>query len=130
MALNTTNAVEMFLNEFDNMSLVYGVIAQDGYYTLKNAKLDHYVKYKMNNPNLVHINGSKLLSKEDTNLINGTKILKLIYDDPNSVYKIALYFIQHNRDSYVAYYRADKTNLFDEYLPEFEQMIKTIKWIN
>jgi hypothetical protein len=28
------------------------------------------------------------------------------------------------------YYRADKTtNLFDKYLPEFELMIKTIKWI-
>jgi hypothetical protein len=52
--INTNNAVEMFLNEFDNMSLVYRVIAQDGYYTLKNAKLDHYVKYKTNNPNLVH----------------------------------------------------------------------------
>jgi hypothetical protein len=35
--------------------------------------------------------------------------------------------MQHNKDSYVAYYRADKTNLFDKYLPEFEQMIKTIK---
>ena len=39
--------------------------------------------------------------------------------------------MQHDKDNYVAYYRADNTNnnLFDKYLPEFEQMIKTIKWI-
>lgn len=110
--------------------MVYGVIAQDGYYTMKNTNLDHYVKYKMNDPNLKNITGSKLLSKEeDTNLINGTKIIKLTYDDPNSVYKLALYLLQHNKDNYLMYYRADKTNLFDKYLPEFEQMIKTIKWI-
>ena len=127
----TNNAIEMFPNEFDNMSMVYGVIAQDGYYTLKNAKLSHYVKYKMDNPNLENINGSKLLSKQDvTNLVHGTKIVKLIYDDPNSMYKLVLYLMQHNKDNYVAYYRADKINLFDKYLPEFEQMIKTIKWID
>ena len=38
--------------------MVYGVIAQDGYYTMKNTKLDHYVKYKMNDPNLKNITGS------------------------------------------------------------------------
>ena len=35
----TNNAVEMFPNEFDNMSMVYGVIAPDGYYTMKNIIL-------------------------------------------------------------------------------------------
>ena len=54
----TNNAVEMFPNQFDNMSMVYGVIAQDGYYTMKNTNLDHYVKYKMNDPNLKNITGS------------------------------------------------------------------------
>jgi hypothetical protein len=39
------NAVEMFPNEFANMSMVYGMIAQDGYYTYKNTKLAHYVNY-------------------------------------------------------------------------------------
>ena len=126
----TNNAVEMFPNKFDNMSMVYGLIAQDGYYTMKNTNLDHYVKYKMNDPNLKNITGSNLLSKEeDVNLINGTKVIKLTYDDPNSVYKLALYLFQHNKDNYVMYYKADKNNLFDKYLPEFEQMIKTIKWI-
>ena len=128
----SNNAVEMFPNEFDNMSMVYGMIAQDGYYTMKNTNLDQYVKYKMNDPNLKYINGSKLLSKEEdtNNLINETKVIKLTYDDPNSMSKLALYLFQHNKDNYVTYYRADKTpNLFDKYLPEFEQMIKTIKWI-
>ena len=82
------------------------------------------------NPNLMNVNDSKLLSKWDTTLVNGTKTVKLIFDDPNSVYKIALYLMQHNKDSYLAYHRADKTNLFDKYLPEFEQMIKTMKWID
>ena len=128
----SNNAVEMFPNEFDNSSQVYGLIAQDGYYTMKNTNLDQYVKDKMNDPNLKNINGSKLLSKEEdtNNLINGTKIIKLTYDDPNSVYKLALYLLQYNKDNYVMVYRADKTtNLFDKYLPEFEKMIKTIKWI-
>ena len=125
----TNNAVEMFPNEFDNMSMVYGLIAQDGFYTMKNSKLDHYIKYKMDNPNLNNITGSKLLSKEDFD-INGTKAIKLTYDNTDSIYKLALYLMQHNKENYLAYYRADKTNnLFDKYLPEFEQMIKTIKWI-
>ena len=126
--LQSNNAVEMFPNEFDNSSKVYGLIAQDGYYQMKNTKLDQYVKYKMNNPGLVNINGSKLLSKEDFD-INGTKAIKLTYDDPDSEYKLILYLMQHNKENFVAYYRADEVNLFDKYLPEFEQIIKTIKWI-
>ena len=103
----TNNAVEMFPNKFDNMSMVYGLIAQDGYYKMKNTNLDHYVKYKMNDPNLNNITESKLVSKEeDTNLINGTKVIKLTYDDP-SVYKLVLYLMQHDKDNYVAYYKAD-----------------------
>jgi hypothetical protein len=35
IGFTTNNAVEMFPNKFDNMSMVYGVIAQDGYYTKK-----------------------------------------------------------------------------------------------
>ena len=111
------------------MSRVYGVIAQDGYYTKKNTNLDQYVKYKMNKPDLVNITDSKLLSKEDFD-INGTKAIKLTYDNTDSMYKLALYLMQHNKENYLAYYRADKTtNLFDEYIPDFEQMIKTIKWV-
>ncbi len=121
------NAVEMFPNEFVNMSMVYGMIAQDGYYNVKNAGLEHYVNYKRVIPDLKYIEESKLLSTEEIN-INGTKTIKLTYYDPKSMYKIALYLLQHNKDNYVIYYRAD-TDLFNEYLPEFEQMIKTIKWI-
>ena len=125
----TNNAVEMFPNEFDNMSSVSGMIAQDGYYTMKNTKLDQYVKYKMNKPDLVNITDSKLLSKEDFD-INGTKAIKLTYDNTDSMYKLALYLMQHNKENYLAYYRADKTtNLFDKYIPEFEQMIRSIKWV-
>ena len=50
------NAVEMYPNEFDNMSMVYGMIATDPYYTMKNTGLDQYVKFKMNDPNLKYIN--------------------------------------------------------------------------
>ena len=61
---------------------------------------------------------------------NGTKAIKLTYDDdPNSKYKLALYLTQYNKENHLVYYRAITSDLFDKYLPEFEQIIKSIKWV-
>ena len=121
------DAIEMFPNEFDNSSQVYGMMAHDGYYTMKNTKLEHYVNFKKNQPNLKGIEESKLLSQQDFD-INGTKAVKLTYDNSNTQHKYVLYLTQHDKDKYVMYYYG-KYDLFDKYLPEFEKMIKTIKWL-
>jgi hypothetical protein len=121
------DAVEMFPNEFLNRSQVYGMFAHDGYYTYKNTKLEHYVDYKKNEPNLKGISESKLVSQQDFD-INGTKTTKLTYDNPDTKHKYVLYLTEHDKEKYVGYYSA-KYDFFDKYLPQFEQMLNTIRWI-
>ncbi|HJT84423.1 MAG TPA: hypothetical protein VJ697_08065 [Nitrososphaeraceae archaeon] len=121
-------AVEMFPNEVLNQSQVYGMVAHDGYYTYKNTKLEHYVNYKKNDPNLKGISDSKLVSQQDFD-INGTNnTTKLTYDNPDTQHKYVLYLTGHDKEKYVGYYSA-KYDLFDKYLTQFEQMLQTIKWI-
>jgi hypothetical protein len=74
------------------------------------------------------IGESKLLLEQQDFDINGTKTVKLTYDNPDTQYKYALYLTGHEKDKYVGYYYA-KYDLFDKYLPDFERMLKTIKWI-
>jgi len=128
---NPSNAVELFPNKFDNFSMVNVVIAQDGHYTMKNAGLNHYVKYKMNDPKLVYLENSTLLSKENTTILNGTEAVKLTYVNNtasiDNQHKSVLYLFNHNKESYFAFFWS-KINLFDEYLPEFQQILESIKW--
>jgi hypothetical protein len=125
---NSNNAVEMWPNQFDNISIVYGMIAQDAYYTAKNAGLNHYVKSKMNDPMLKYIKESKLLSRENITVMNGTEAIKLSYDNPGNQLNLVLYLLNHNKENYLMFFWS-KINLFDKYLPEFEEILKTIKWI-
>ena len=50
----TNNAVEMRPN-LDNFSDVYGLIAKDDYFNLKNAELNLYVQQKMKDSNLKYL---------------------------------------------------------------------------
>ena len=52
----------------------------------------------------------------------------MTYDNPDIQYKYVLYLTGHNKDKYVGYYYA-KYELFDKYLSESEEMVKTIKWV-
>jgi hypothetical protein len=54
--------------------------------------------------------------------------VKITYHNSDTQYKYALYLTSHDKDKYVGYYYA-KYDLFDKYLPEFEQMLQTIKWV-
>jgi hypothetical protein len=124
----SNDAVEMFPNEVSNQSQVYGMVAHDGYYTYKNTKLEHYVNYKKNDPNLKGISESKLISQQNFD-INGTNnTTKLTYDNPDTQHKYVIYLTGHDKEKYVGYYSA-KYDLFDKYLPQFEQMLQTIRWI-
>jgi len=129
---NSNNAVEMWPNKFDNGSIVYGMIAQDEHYTVKNAGFNHYVNYKMNDPTLKYVKDSKLLSKENnvTIIPDVTQAVKLTYDNTaDNQLKLVLYLFNHNKENYLAFFWS-KINLFDKYFPEFQEMIKTIKWID
>lgn len=102
--LTSNNGVEMWPNKFDNASIVYGMIAQDEYYILKNAGFNHYVKYKMNDPVLKYIKQSTLLSKEITTLPNVTEGVKLTYDNADNELKLVLYLFNHDKENYLAFF--------------------------
>ena len=50
MNLHMNSGFELYPNNFENKSVVYGMIAKDGYYTLKNSALNTYSNYKKNTP--------------------------------------------------------------------------------
>jgi hypothetical protein len=79
-------------------------------------------------PTLKYIKESKLLSKENITVMNGTEAVKLTYDNDSNQLKLVLYLFNYNKENYLMFFWS-KINLFDEYLPEFEEMLKTIKWI-
>ena len=126
----STNAIEMWPNQFDNKTMVYGLITQDGHYAAKNVKLDQYVKDKVNDTELKYLNESKLLSRDNATIINATtNAVKLTYDNPDNKLKLVLYLLNHNKENYLMFFWA-KNNLFNKYSPEFDRMINTVKWLD
>ena len=130
LGFGINNAVEMWPNEFGNLSMVYGMLAKDGKFMAKNVPFEQYVKFKMNDTELKYLDESKLLSKENVTIINGTeKAVKLIYDNPENQLKLVLYLLNHNNENYLMFFWS-KNNLFNKYFPEFDRMINTVKWVD
>lgn len=134
---SSNNAIEMFPSKFRNTFSVYALIAQDEHFTMKNAQLKHYVNQKMINPNLKYIDHHRLLETEDIDMnmysLNSTnKVVKLTYDynwgdpSPDKRLIIVLYLMEYENKFYSMVY-STKPYLFDRYLADFEDMIKTFK---
>jgi len=105
---------------------VLSAFRQDTTYDLKNSPLETYVKYRIDG-------GSN--DWNVTSTYNGTidkeKAVKLtkdgIGDQTNQ--KMAEYLVLHDKDPYLLTYSADKKH-FDKYLPEFETMVRSFKFVN
>lgn len=103
----------------------YSTFRQDTDYSNKNSTLEAYVKHRINSI----IRGVNLTSQQDSTVgnenavrIEGNGIFKLMN------LKYVAYLVLHDKDPYYLEYIAN-TKDFQKYLPQFVQMVKTLKFV-
>jgi hypothetical protein len=96
------------------------VFAKASDYSVKNAPLDLYVKYRMNEDDSLNVISRQdtIVGKEKAERIEGIK------NDTSRNIKLLEYFLLHNNEPYVLRFIAG-VNDFETYLPNFESMVKT-----
>ena len=103
----------------------YSTFRQDTDYSNKNSTLEAYVKHRINSL----VRGVNLTSQQDTIVVNekavriegnGIKILKNL--------KYVAFLVLHDKDPYYLEYIANVKD-FQKYLSQFEQMVKTLKFV-
>jgi hypothetical protein len=98
---------------------------QDRTFPIKNADFDLYVKYKIDRQD-----GMQVTSKQNGTIDNETAIK--IYGDGVKSFsgiKIVEYMIWHDKKPYFIRYLANVKD-FEKYLPQFEQILKTFKFVD
>jgi len=136
--LGPGNLIELTPNEFSDILVggggviekirqdgtPYAIFFQDTDYP-KNAPLESYVKYRINNYGIQNIT-----SQQYTTVGNEKSVR--IYANESAWYggaKIALYLVMHDKEPYVVLYVANAKN-YEKYLPEFEQMVKSFRFVD
>jgi PDZ domain len=102
----------------------YASFSQDTNYPIKNAPLESYVKYKIDNYGILNI------TSQHYTTIGKEKAVK-IYSNESASFgntKTALYFVMHDKQPYQIVYLANAKN-YEKYLPEFEQMVKSFRFV-
>jgi hypothetical protein len=91
----------------------------------KNAPLESYVKYQIDTFGILDITSQQYttVGKEKSVRIYANETLSY----PNT--KIALYLVMHDKEPYLIEYIANTKN-YDKYLPEFEQMVKSFRFVD
>ena len=103
---------------------IYSSFAQKSDYPIKNAPLDLFVKYKIDNHDEL-----KVVKRENVTIDN-EHALKIFADGIKSAKGINFveYLVMHNKEPYYIAYSANVKD-FQKYLPQFEQMVKTFKFV-
>lgn len=103
----------------------YSTFRQDTDYSNKNSTLEAYVKHRINSI----IFGVNLTSQKDT-IVGNESAVKIEGNGINSLMnlKYVAYLVLHDKDPYYLEYIAN-TRDFQKYLPQFEQMVKTLKFV-
>jgi hypothetical protein len=115
---------ELLIQEKHDIAMGNGsaaiVFAKASDYSVKNAPLDLYVKYRMNEDDSLD-----LISREDT-IVGKEKAVRIdgSKNDTSGNIKLLEYLLLHNNEPYVIRYIAG-VNEFERYLPEFELMVKS-----
>jgi hypothetical protein len=101
----------------------YSIFALDMDYPFRNIPLETYTQYNIN------LSPVKIFSQENTT-IDGEKAVKIHRSPRNNLTNIEVedYYLVHNSKPYYIQYAANVKD-FQKYLPEFEQMVKTFKFI-
>ncbi|HEY6949257.1 MAG TPA: PsbP-related protein, partial [Nitrososphaeraceae archaeon] len=92
-------------------------------YAIKNAPFDVYVRDKIEQQD-----GMTVTAKEN-GTIDGQTAVRILSDGINSFsgIKFVQYFVLHNNKPYLLAYMANVKD-YEKYLPQFEQMIKSLKF--
>ena len=103
----------------------YSTLRQDTDYPSKNSTLEDYAKYRINSI----IPGINLTSQQNTTVGN-EKAVRIDGIGLNKLKNLnyVAYLVLHNKVPYYLEYIAN-TKDFQKYLPQFEQMIKSFKFV-
>ena len=105
--------------EINNVSAAI-VFAKDQDYSVKNAPLDLYVKFRMNKDDSFNVTSQK-------NTIVANEIAVRLEGNENYIStqaRILDYLVLHNNEPYHIRYKAN-VNDYDKYLSDFEAMVKS-----
>lgn len=130
IALTPTEFSEFFLNQTKPLSEkmeiegAYSSFQQKADYPIKNAPLDLFVKYE-----IFKHNELKVVKRENATIDNepAVKIFSNGTKASNGINFIE-YFFMHNKEPYYISYMANIKD-FQKYLPQFEQMVKSFKFV-
>ena len=115
---------ELLIQEKHDIAMGNGsaaiVFAKASDYSVKNAPLDLYVKYRMNEDDSLNLISRQdtIVGKEKAVRIDGSK------NDTSGNIKLLEYLLLHNNEPYVIRYIAG-VNEFERYLTDFELMVKS-----
>jgi hypothetical protein len=144
---NTLNDVNILLtpNEFadlitDNASITYGLneggvvaeLAPDRNFPIKNAPLETYVKRTLrfaNTSALTYENATIEGERAIKVYVNGMDLAStsIMPNITSSVNTISYYVMHHDQPYYLSY--VANTKDYQKYLPQFEQMVKSFKFM-
>ena len=102
----------------------YSIISLDTDYPYRNIPLETYTQYNIN------LSKVKIFSKENTT-IDGEPAVKIHRTARNNLTQFDAgigYYVFHNSNPYFLQYFANPKD-FQKYLPQFEQMVKTFKFL-
>jgi hypothetical protein len=99
---------------------------QDTTYTIKNSPLDAYLKYRIGQEG-----GNWNVTSMDNGTIAKEKAVKISLNGTNESGNLrkVYYLLLHDKGPYALSYMANSKD-FDKYLPEFEQMVRSFKFVN
>jgi hypothetical protein len=131
--LGPGNTINLTPSEFSDLLLIpmekfrekiqdrgaYATFFQDSDYRIKNAPLESYVKYAIDNLGIQNITSQQYttVGKEKSVKINTN-------DMPYGNSKLVVYLVMHDKQPYSIMYKADAKN-YEKYLPEFEKIVKS-----
>ena len=130
IALTPNEFGEFFLNQTKPLSEMmenegaFSSFQQKADYPIKNAPLDLFVKYE-----IFKHNELKVVTRENATIDNEPAV-KIFSDGIKSSNGINFveYFVMHNKEPYYISFAANVKD-FQKYLPQFEQMVKTFKFV-
>ena len=115
---------ELLIQEKGDIAMGNGsaaiVFAKASDYSVKNAPLDLYVKYRMNEDDSINV-----ISHQDT-IVGKEKAVKIeaSKNDTSGNIRLLEYLLLHKNEPYVLRFITGP-NDFERYLPEFELMVKS-----
>jgi hypothetical protein len=102
----------------------YSVFAIDTGYPYRNVPLEIYTEYANN------LSRAKIFSRENTTIggEQAIRIHRIPLDNTPNVEVVAYYSVHKGKPYWINYVANEKD--FQKYLPQFEQMVRTFKFVN